>query len=143
MLGSLFIGILYTFLIQEPAKEAILPMAVSLLTIGVVFILILSLRLKTRIDNTGITAYFSPLGFSRKRFSWNDVEECYIRKYYALREFGGRGLRAKRKKKAYTVTGNQGIQIRTKNKRVFLIGTQKPEDAKTVINYYINRKEEK
>ena len=143
MLGALFIGILYTFLIQDPSREALLPMAIGLLIIGLVFILIISLRLKTRIDNTGIIAYFSPFGFSRKRFSWNDVEECYIRKYSAIREFGGRGFRVKRKKKAYTVAGNRGIQIRTKSKKAFLIGTQRPIDVKTVINYYINRKKEK
>lgn len=142
-IAVLFVGILFPVLMQNSNGEARIPTLLALLILGGIFWLMLSLRLRTRIDNNGVTAYFSPFSFSKKRFLWNEIDKCYIRKYSAHTEFGGRGFRFKRKKRAYTMVGNQGIQIYTTTKKTFLIGTQKPIDSKTVINYYTNRKEEK
>ncbi|AVR45768.1 hypothetical protein C7S20_11185 [Christiangramia fulva] len=141
MLVALIGGILLAFLFSGNDPQAKISMLFPLIMIILVFWLLLSMRLHTRIDNYGIVTRFSPFTFSKKRFSWNDIEKCYLRKY-SQREFGGRGLRIAKKKKAYTIGGNQGIQIITKDQRKFLIGTQKPLDAKNVITYYTYKKEE-
>lgn len=98
--------------------------------------LILGMRLETRIDNEGISAKFTPFGFTKKFFSWNEIEECYVREYSPLGEYGGWGIRGLNRKKAYNVSGNLGIQIVTQEKKRFLIGTRKPEDARAVIKNY-------
>ncbi|MGM1055559.1 MAG: hypothetical protein ACQEWG_06705 [Bacteroidota bacterium] len=103
---------------------------------------ILFLRQDTRIDSQGITTKFFPMGFSRKFFAWKEMEKVYVRKYSPLTEYGGWGIRGIRRKKAYNSAGNLGIQIVTIDKKTFLIGTQKPEAARVVLNQYqhkINR----
>ena len=42
-------------------------------------------------------------------------------------EYGGWGIKGKRHKKAYTVSGNYGIQFLLKNGKMIMIGTQKPK----------------
>ena len=102
---------------------------------------LLYLRLETRIDKEGITAYFKPFSFTKKYFSWSDIKECYIRKYSPVREFGGWGLRGLGQNwKAYNVYGNKGIQIVTRDGRRFLIGTQRPEAAQQIIDRYYQTK---
>lgn len=98
--------------------------------------LILYKQLETRIDNEGIKVRFSPLGFSEKFFPWKEIEDCYVRKYNPVSEYGGWGLRSLGKRKAYNVSGNIGIQIVTRDKKRFLIGTQKPDAARAVIRNY-------
>src|SRR5690606_20858198 len=43
--------------------------------------LILYMQLETRIDGEGIKVKFAPFGFSKKFFSWKEIEKCYVRKY--------------------------------------------------------------
>lgn len=101
--------------------------------------LILWMQLVTRINNEGIRVKFSPLGFSEKFFSWKEIEECYVRKYNPLTEYGGWGIKGSGRKKAYNVSGNLGIQIVTRDKNKFLIGTMKPDDARAVISNYSHK----
>mgnify|MGYP006896871257 CR=1 FL=1 len=97
---------------------------------------ILYMQLETRIDNEGISVKFIPLGFSKKSFSWNEIDECYVRKYNPFVEYGGWGIRGSSRRKAYNVSGYLGIQIVTIDKKKFLIGTQKPEAARAVLSQY-------
>ncbi len=101
--------------------------------------LILFLRQDTRIDSKGITTKFFPLGFSRKFFPWEKIDEIYIRKYSPIAEYGGWGIRGIGRKKAYNVAGNFGIQIVTKDKKKFLIGTQNPDAARAVLLNYSHK----
>jgi len=101
-----------------------------------VLILFWTLRLHTKIDSTGIKTSFEPLNFFRKKFKWNEISKCYVRKYAPIREYGGWGIRGSGKSKAYNVSGNIGIQIITKDQKKFLIGTNKPEEAKRVLKRY-------
>ena len=113
---------------------------VSLISIGITLPIVLGLlylRLETRIDNEGITTYFKPFSFTRKHFSWQEIKECYLRKYNSQQEFGGWGLRGIGKDwKAYFIYGNKGIQIITKEDKHFLIGTQRPAAAKEILKTY-------
>lgn len=97
---------------------------------------ILLLRQDTRIDQEGITTKFYPLGFTRRFFPWKNIEQAYIRKYSPIAEYGGWGIRGIRRRKAYNVAGNLGIQIVTTGKERFLIGTQKPDAVKAVLKNY-------
>jgi hypothetical protein len=81
--------------------------------------LILWMQLETRIDSEGIRVKYIPFGFSEKFFSWKEIEKCYVRKYNPLVEYGGWGIRGLGNKKAYNVSGNLGIQIITRDKKIF------------------------
>jgi hypothetical protein len=101
---------------------------------------ILYMQLETRIDNEGISLKFLPLGFSKKSFSWKEIDECYVRKYNPFVEYGGWGIRGSSRRKVYNVSGYLGIQIVTKDKKKFLIGTQKPDAARAVLKHYQHKK---
>ena len=105
--------------------------------------LILWMQLETRIDNEGIRVKYIPFGFSEKFFSWKEIEKCYVRKYNPLIEYGGWGIRSLGRKKAYNVSGNLGIQIVTRDKKNFLIGTSQPQAARAVIKNYEHKIHEK
>ncbi|HET8754032.1 MAG TPA: hypothetical protein VFM59_06690, partial [Salinimicrobium sp.] len=100
---------------------------VSLISIAIALplsISLLYLRLETRIDEKGILTVFSPFHFTKKFIPWDNIEDCYIRKYNSSEEFGGWGLRGLgRNWKAYNVEGNHGIEIITKDGKNVLIGT--------------------
>lgn len=112
------------------------PILFGLFMIGIMFYL-LSLKLKTKIDTTGLIAEFIPSPFFKRKFTWNEISTCYVRKYSALSQYGGWGIRGMFPAKAYTVRGSYGIQIVTKENVHFLIGTQEPEKAKAVIKRYM------
>ena len=98
-------------------------------------------QLRTKIDQHGITATFFPTTFFTKSYSWAEVEKVYVRKYSAITEYGGWGVRGFFNAKAYNTSGEMGIQIISKKGERFLIGTQKPNEAKKVITRYLKNSE--
>lgn len=112
---------------------------------GIVLVLLIVIlfwivRLRTRIDSTGISARFEPVNFLKRSYKWTEIKDCYVRKYAPVREYGGWGVRGSQNSKAYNVSGNMGIQIITKADKKFLIGTKKPRDAKRTLKYYREKK---
>jgi hypothetical protein len=98
-------------------------------------------KLKTRIDEIGIHYKFIPFHFSTKTIVWNDIEKCYTRKYDAISEYGGWGIKSrvlmsKNKGLAYNVKGNMGLQIELKSGKKILIGTQMKYQLERVLTTY-------
>lgn len=113
---------------------------IPLVIIILVYSLILSVRLKTRIDEKGIYYQFFPFNLKLKLIQWNDLEQCYYRTYKPIKEFGGWGYRTKfGNGKAINIRGNMGIQLVFKNGKKLLIGTQKPNEINTVLETYNNK----
>ncbi|TEW77202.1 hypothetical protein E2488_04665 [Gramella jeungdoensis] len=70
---------------------------------------------------------------------WSNISECYIRNYNPISEFGGWGIKSSFRRdtgKAYTIKGSIGLQLKLKNGKKILIGTQKNEEIKRVIETY-------
>ena len=104
-----------------------------------VILLFLNLKLKTRIDEHGISYQFYPFHRSFKVISWNKISNLYIRRYDAIFEYGGWGMKSilrKNKGKSYTTKGNIGLQLELNNGDKILIGTQKKEELQRVLNTY-------
>ena len=107
-----------------------------------VLILVYRITLSTQIDEKGIHYRFFPFQRNNRVILWADMDKCYTRTYNPIQEFGGWGYRGiGRKKKAYNVHGNKGIQIVLKTGKMLLIGTQKPNEAQQTINRYFNQDE--
>ncbi len=94
-------------------------------------LLMLSLRLVTKIRNDGLYVQFKPLQFKEKHIKPDEINSFEVRKYKPLMEYGGWGIRAGGKKygKAYNVSGNMGLQLYLKNGKKLLIGTHKPREV--------------
>ncbi len=93
-------------------------------------LLFINLRLDTQIKKDGIYVRFFPFHFKYKFYAWSSFSKSYIRNYSAITEYGGWGLRHGLfgKGKAYTVSGNIGLQIEFKDNKKLLIGTNKQAD---------------
>ena len=101
--------------------------------------------LETRIDEIGIAYKFFPFHSKARIIPWAGLEECSVRKYSPILEYGGWGYRGVLKSqlfgfgkngRAYNVRGNIGIQMILKDGSKILLGTQKMQQAKDVIRNY-------
>ena len=119
----------------------------SLELIGVIFLILLAsgfiffFKLTTRIDETGIHYKFFPFHWNLKNIKWNEINKAYVRTYDPLGEYGGWGLKGgtlwnKAKGSAINVSGDIGIQLVLKSGKKLLIGTQKENEAKSVLATY-------
>jgi hypothetical protein len=99
-------------------------------------LLLLFMKLKTRVDETGIYYKYTPLHREEIRIDWSNIKESYVRKYNPILDYGGWGIRMGifGKGRAYNVWGNMGLQIILNNGKKLLLGTQKPEELKEVLS---------
>lgn len=115
--------------------------------IGVIFLILFAsgfiffFKLTTRIDDKGIHYKFFPFHWKLKTIAWQDINKAYVRTYDPLGEYGGWGLKGgilwnKSKGKAINVSGDIGIQLELLNGKKLLIGTQKRNEAESVLATY-------
>ena len=62
------------------------------------------------------------------RIDLTQIESAEVREYSAMREFGGWGIRVGQSGKSYSAYGNQGVQLRLKDDKRILIGSQRVEE---------------
>ncbi|MGB2128679.1 MAG: hypothetical protein ACPHXR_04290 [Flavicella sp.] len=92
-------------------------------------LLVYLMRLETNIDQKGIRLYFFP--FVKKEFLFEDIEEMEVLDYGFI---GGWGIRFWTKYgTVFNIKGSMGLRIVLKNGKKYLIGTQKPEELKGVL----------
>lgn len=132
--------LLVSFVIFRPIYEAISENKamssdqwIGLIILVVVLILFFLIRLETKIQTEGIYVKFFPFLPQFRFYPWEGIEIVQLRKYSALKEFGGWGIRFGRGGTAYNVKGNKGLQLKFKNGNALLIGTQKPEELQRVL----------
>jgi hypothetical protein len=129
-----FLYILWTHFydLSKPAPEPDQEIGLAIGVIGLMLVnaIMIFAHLETRIDREGIHYRYMPfIPFWRKRL-WSEIESVNIRKYSPILEYGGWGVRIGMMGKgwAVNVSGNKGLQLKTKQKRDFLIGTSKPHE---------------
>jgi hypothetical protein len=145
-----YAGIAYEFMFFFNDKttvnsDALAPLIFAGVILIFVTMLIFSSTLETRIDEVGITYRFSPIHSKTRNIPWDGLEECGVRKYSPILEYGGWGFRGGIKSKlfgigkngvAFNVRGKIGIQMKLKDGSKILIGTQKMAQAEEVIKKY-------
>jgi len=116
--------------------------------IVLVFGLVHFIRLETVIDENGISYRFFPILSKPRKILWSELTKCFVRKYSAISEYGGWGIRGivrkgtfdfRGKGRAFNIKGNMGIQLEYLDGGKLLIGTQQPENAKRAIEYYSDK----
>ncbi|WP_131725373.1 hypothetical protein [Chryseobacterium sp. Leaf180] len=111
----------------------------GIIILALIAILIFIARLETIIDEQGIRARFFPFHINFRYFPWRSIKKINVRTYAPLQEYGGWGIRGFfGRGKAYNIKGNKGIQLLLNDEKHLLIGTQKPQEAENVLNYYTN-----
>ena len=99
-------------------------------------ILFLNFKLQTIIKEDGIYVRFFPIHQAYRKYTWDKLIKIYVRKYNAITEYGGWGIRLGifGKGNALNVSGNNGLQLEIFKKTNLLIGTNKPEELEAVLN---------
>ncbi|ESA33884.1 hypothetical protein N836_19810 [Leptolyngbya sp. Heron Island J] len=92
--------------------------------------------MRTEVRANGLHLHALPFPFCSKYIDYNAIQTYEARKYRPLRDFDGWGIRFGLGGKAYTVSGNQGVQIVFKDGRRLLIGSQHPDQLVDAINRY-------
>jgi hypothetical protein len=102
---------------------------------GIGFILLLcTTKLVTEVKRDSI--YISLFPFYSRTISLRDVTGYEVQEYHPLWEYGGWGIRfVPRKKRAYTMSGNKGVELKLSTGMRFLIGSQRSDELAEVIGY--------
>ena len=93
--------------------------------------------LLTRISSRGVHYRFIPFHRKERILSWKQIKKAYVRVYDPLPEYGGWGLRTVDTKGngiAINMMGKIGLQLELHNGKNILIGTQRGEEVKKVID---------
>ena len=110
-------------------------LGVILILTGFCFIwLFYSIKLITEIKGDSIHIKFSP--FTTQIIPFSEIIKYEIRQYRPIIEYGGWGIRFNKSGKAYTVSGNIGIQIQMSTGKGILIGTQQPNEFLQAMKLY-------
>lgn len=98
-------------------------------------IFMFTMKLVTKVDQTGIHVKFPPIFNSYRTYPWKDIKTVYIREYNPIMEYGGWGFRSSMKGNgnAWNVSGTYGLQIEMIDGKKFMIGTQRPDELKSMI----------
>lgn len=139
LLLTLFFYSMAQFFLEHNALQEIfvgrgLPMFLSVIIPLCVIMLLWNVRLETVITAEGLYAKLFPLHLKFKFFAWDTISKIYVRNYCPLTEFGGWGLRYGFGGKAYNIKGNMGLQLNFKDSSNLLIGTQRPEELRVILD---------
>jgi hypothetical protein len=91
-------------------------------------------RLVTEVRDDGIYICFFPFHWTFRRIAFTEVKQYEVRTFHPIREYGGSGIRYGPKGKAYTVSGDRGVQIELLNGKRLLLGSQRAEELQRAIH---------
>jgi len=128
---SRYIGLLKSLNFRPGDSFSLLVAPLICFAITVLFV---NLRLVTKIDASGIALQFKPFHRQPIFIGNKDIKSYFIRTYRPIIEYGGWGIKQGGEGMAYSVSGNQGLQLVLADGRKILIGTQKPEQLLNALN---------
>ena len=65
--------------------------------------------------------------FVNRKIPLSDIKRVEAKVYQPIREYGGWGIRGWGNRKAYNVSGNQGVELEFRIGQQLMIGSQKPQ----------------
>lgn len=104
--------------------ELILTALWTIIFMTFIFYSFYMIRLETRVYRDGIYIIYYPFHLKYRKISWGKLDEISGHKYKPIVEFGGWGIRCNAKAWAYTVSGNECIELKKGNHKI-VIGTKK------------------
>jgi hypothetical protein len=99
-----------------------------------------SIRMITQFRKDGIYIRYPPFQPRFVYFAWSEIKQIQIRKYNALAEYNGWGIKTGLSGKSYTTGGDTGIQLELNNGTLVLIGTNQPNDVEKVLASRLSNK---
>ncbi|MGB0563185.1 MAG: hypothetical protein ACPGVO_15470 [Spirulinaceae cyanobacterium] len=130
----------YQLLLNQPIGDNPLPngpligLTLAMAILGTIStVLVYRLKLIVEVYPDRLWVYFFPLSpwlvpGCQRTFLLSEIRDYQLRTYRPLQDYGGWGMRRSWRDRAYTVSGNQGVQISLHNSEAFLIGSQRAEE---------------
>lgn len=117
---------------NRPAPDFLLVIFWVLFGIGMPMLFI-SARLITEVRSDGIYIKYVPFHRTCRKIEFTDLQHFEVRTYRPILEYGGWGIRGRVHDRAYTVSGNRGVQLECLIHGRILIGSQRPEELAQAI----------
>ena len=97
-------------------------------------VLMVTMYLELKVSVSGLEYRFFPF-VGKKKVSWHQIEQVYVRQYKPIGEYGGWGIRFQpgRRSRALNVSGTIGLQLVFKDGARLLIGTQKGNELEAAL----------
>ncbi len=110
-----------------------------LLLFGIAFpIFFMSLRLIVEVQEDHVDIRFRP--FTHRRIAFDDIERAKMRNYHPIREYGGWGVKGwSHRKMAYSVSGNEGVDLQMRDGTSVMIGSREPRKLERAIEKAMKR----
>ena len=118
-----------------PPPHIIGAVVVTIVPIAITVLLIMA-KLETIVRSDGFYVRLFPLHLRFRKFTAEQIQSHYARKYRPILEYGGWGIRYtfSDKGKAYNARGNLGVQLELSTGSRLLIGSQKPEELNQALD---------
>jgi hypothetical protein len=114
--------------------EGMKPFLAILFVDCLILLLVFSSKLNVEINKEEIHYRWFPFHFKTQHILWKNVLSAEVRKYNALREYGGWGIKGwSSKNRAYNVDGNIGLQLVLTNGNRILIGTKQSDKLEALL----------
>lgn len=124
---------------SNPAPDAVV--VVILLAFGISLpALFLVLRLETQVTPHALCFRMYPIHLKWREYPFAGIRDAVRMKYRPLRDYGGWGIRWGRRGIAYTVAGDEGVEITLEDGRRFLLGSSNAEELAQVLQMHLQRR---
>lgn len=124
---------------SKPAPDYVLILIEAVVLL--LFIFLMSIKLKTSITDSRICYRFYPFQFKETTIEWHELRDAYMREYNSFHEYGGWGIRYGTEKSGHAIntsaSSNIGLQLEFSDGKLLLIGTRKPDEIKMIIESVI------
>ncbi|MEX1190269.1 MAG: hypothetical protein WED33_13500 [Bacteroidia bacterium] len=134
LISLLIVGII--ILGTSTTEESFSAVTILVIVEGLLLFFLLSSYLSLKVNKAGIYYKWFPFHFNDRFIQWEEVAKVYVRKYNAMSEYGGWGIKGRKSNRAFNVSGNMGLQLELLSGRKVLIETQRPEELEKVIKNY-------
>jgi hypothetical protein len=96
------------------------------------------MRMDTEVRPDGVVIRWFP--FTRRTIRRDEIMRVEARTYRPMREFGGWGIRGWPfdGRRAYSVSGNQGVELRLQDGNLIMIGSQQPAELEAAIRQMVD-----
>ena len=101
------------------------------------------MRLELTIDNVGIKFRYPPFKNKENSILKSEIKKYEVKTYRPIKEYGGWGYRqgiGSKKKVAYNVKGNIGLELKLQDGRTILFGTQRKDAIQSAMNKLMEEK---
>lgn len=117
----------------RPAPDWVMWVTTLLAGVGLPLFMLVA-RLVITVTDDAVSVRYVPL--MSRHIPLSEIESAAARQYSPIAEYGGWGIRgffASGDKRAYNMSGNEGVELRLANGQQVMLGSQKPADLEAAI----------